>query len=72
MTVNIGTFDRALRALLGLAAVALVFVGPIAESGGWGWERIAPAAVGAIMLGTSAIKFCPLYRIFGLRTCRAT
>ncbi|HCE24745.1 MAG TPA: DUF2892 domain-containing protein, partial [Hyphomonas sp.] len=25
--------------------------------------------VGAIMVGTSMIKFCPLYRIFGLRTC---
>ena len=72
MTVNVGTVDRALRALLGLAAVALVFVGPIAESGGWGWERITLAAVGAIMLGTSAMKFCPLYRIFGLRTCRVT
>ena len=72
MTVNVGTVDRALRALLGLAAVALVFAGPIAEPGGWGWERIALAAVGAIMLGTSAMKFCPLYRNFGLRTCRVT
>ena len=27
-------------------------------------------AVGAIMLGTAMLNFCPLYRIFGLNTCR--
>ena len=67
MSANVGTIDRILRLLIGIAAIALVFVGPIAASGGW--ERIALVAVGAIMVGTSMIKFCPLYRIFGLRTC---
>lgn len=68
MSVNVGTIDRILRALIGIAALALVFYGPIA--GGWGWERVALVAVSAIMLGTSMIKFCPLYRLFGLRTCK--
>ena len=71
MTVNVGTVDRLLRFLIGLAALALVFVGPIAASGAWGWERIALIVAGVVMLATSAIKFCPLYRIFGLRTCPA-
>jgi hypothetical protein len=70
MSANIGTIDRILRLLIGIAAIALVFVGPIAASGGWGWQRIALVAVGAIMVGTSMVKFCPLYRLFGLRTCR--
>lgn len=70
MSTNIGTIDRLLRAFIGIVAVALVFVGPIAGAGGWGWERIALVAVGLIMLGTSLIKFCPLYRILGLRTCK--
>ena len=69
MSANVGTIDRVLRALIGIVALALVFVGPIA-AGGWAWERIALVAVGVIMLGTSTIKFCPLYRIFGLRTCK--
>lgn len=69
MTANVGTIDRIIRLLIGLAAIALVFVGPLAGPG-WGWERIALAAVGAIMLATSAIKFCPAYRLFGLRTCK--
>ena len=71
MSANVGNIDRILRLLIGIAAIVLVFVGPIATSGGWGWERIALVAVGAIMIGTSTIKFCPLYRIFGLRTCSA-
>ena len=70
MSANVGTIDRVLRLLIGIAALALVFVGPIAAEGGWSWERIALAAVGVIMIGTSAIKFCPLYRIFGMRTCK--
>jgi len=70
MSANVGTIDRVLRALIGVVSLALVFVGPIAASGDWGWVRIALVAVGIIMLGTSMIKFCPLYRIFGLRTCR--
>ena len=72
MSANIGTIDRIIRLLIGIAAASLVFVGPVAASGGWGWERIALAAVGVIMVATSAIKFCPLYRIFGLRTCRTS
>lgn len=72
MYVNIGAIDRNVRALIGIVALALVFFGPIAAAGGWGWERLALIAVGVLMLGTSAIKFCPLYRIFGLRTCKRT
>jgi hypothetical protein len=70
MSANVGTIDRGLRLIIGVAALTLVFFGPIAASGGWGWERIVLVAVGLIMTGTSAIKFCPIYRIFGLRTCK--
>lgn len=70
MSANVGTIDRVLRALIGVVALALVFIGPIAAAGDWGWEQIALVAVGVIMLGTSMIKFCPLYRVFGLRTCK--
>jgi len=68
MSANVGTIDRVLRALIGLVALAFVFVGPFAAAG-WGWERIALTAIGAILLVTSMVRFCPLYRILGLRTC---
>jgi len=63
---NVGTIDRGIRLVIGIAALAAVFVDPFA---GAGWERIALGAVGIIMIVTSSIKFCPLYRIFGRRTC---
>lgn len=66
MTVNVGTLDRLARAVIGLACIALIFIGPFAEAG---WPRYALGIVGAIMLLTAAIKFCPLYRVLGLRTC---
>ena len=68
MSANVGTIDRGLRLIIGVIAFALLFVEPFASLG-WGLEKIGLLAVGVIMIGTSSIKFCPLYRIFGLRTC---
>jgi len=71
MPTNVGTIDRLIRAVIGLVAIGFVFFGPIAATGGWGLERIGLLAIGSIMLATSAVKFCPLYRIIGLRTCES-
>jgi len=59
--LNVGPADRIIRLLLGLAVVTLVFVGPKTP---WGW-------LGLILIGTSLFGFCPLYALFGLRTCPA-
>lgn len=59
MTTNVGSLDRIVRAAVGLALLALVFVGPKTP---WGF-------IGIIPLGTALIGFCPAYRLFGLRTC---
>ena len=66
MSRNVGNVDRALRALVGILALAGAFVL------GWfsGWMVWAAAAVGVIMLGTAAVGFCPLYRLVGVNTCR--
>jgi hypothetical protein len=56
---NEGTLDRVLRVLLGIALLALVFVGPKTP---WG-------LIGAVPLLTGIIGYCPLYGIFGIRTC---
>ncbi len=65
LIVNVGNIDRGIRLVIGIAALAAVFVGPFA---GGGWGRIALGAVGVIMIATSAIKFCPLYSLIGART----
>ncbi len=56
---NEGGLDRVLRIVLGLALIALVFVGPATP---WGWLGLVPLLTG--LFGT-----CPLYSLLGLRTC---
>ena len=55
---NMGTIDRALRAIAGIVLIAMVFVGPKTP---WGW-------VGVVLLATSIMGFCPPYHLFGWNT----
>ena len=59
MSRNEGNIDRALRIILGLGLLALVFVGPQTP---WGW-------IGLVPLVTGLVGFCPLYRLIGINTC---
>lgn len=61
MNANIGSIDRAARVVIGLALIALVFVGPQTP---WGW-------VGVVPLATALIGWCPLYRLVGVNTRRS-
>jgi hypothetical protein len=58
LPTNEGTVDRVLRFALGLALLALVFVGPKTA---WGWLGIVP-------LATSLMGSCPLYTVLGIST----
>ena len=58
MTTNVGTVDRALRVIVGLALLGLAVFG----GHWWGW-------IGAVPLVTAAVGFCPAYRLIGLSTC---
>jgi hypothetical protein len=60
MTRNVGSIDRAARAIVGIGLVSLVFVGPQTP---WGW-------LGLIPLATAVVGWCPPYALFGLSTCR--
>lgn len=57
---NVGTADRIIRVIIGVMLIALVFVGPRTS---WGW-------IGVIPLATAFVSWCPLYRLFGWRTCK--
>ena len=61
MQRNEGTVDRALRIIAGLGILSLVFVGPQTP---WGW-------IGLVPLITGLVGVCPVYSIFGIRTCPA-
>ena len=57
-TRNEGTVDRALRVILGLVLISLVFVGPKTV---WGW-------IGLIPLITGLTGSCLAYNVFGWDT----
>ncbi len=59
MKTNEGTFDRALRVIVGLALIALAATGQV---GAWGY-------IGVVPLLTGALGMCPLYAILGINTC---
>lgn len=70
MTTNVGTLDRILRAALGVALLYLAFASGITALDG-ALAKYATAAVGVVMLATAAMRFCPLYTLFGIKTCRS-
>ena len=59
MQTNVGNIDRIVRAVIGLALIALAWAGTI---GAWGW-------IGVVPLLTAALGFCPVYTLLGLSTC---
>ena len=64
MVRNEGTVDRVVRVVLGLVLVA-------AWAFGWltGTLAVVLGVVGIVLIGTGAVGFCPLYRVFGMSTC---
>ena len=59
LTKNVGTTERAVRVVAGLALLSLVFVGPQTL---WGLLGVVPLATG--LIGT-----CPPYTLLGISTC---
>ena len=64
MQKNVGTVDRAIRALVGIIAIAAYFTGMLQGALG-----IAALVVGIVMLGTATLGWCPPYAILGINTC---
>jgi len=59
MTKNIGSLDRILRIVVGVALIAATVTGTI---GVWGW-------IGVVPLATALMGWCPPYAILGFNTC---
>lgn len=60
MLRNVGTADRILRALVGLALLSLLVV----LDGNARWLGL----IGLVPLLTAVVRFCPLYTVLGVRT----
>jgi len=68
MSVNVGTVDRFLRFVVGLALIIIPFVTSAGLFEGM-TPKIVAAVIGAVLVVTALARSCPLYWLFGLRTC---
>ena len=59
MSLNVGSWDRVLRVVVGLVLIALAATGTV---GLWGWIGVVPVATGLF-------GFCPAYTLLGIKTC---
>lgn len=61
MKANVGSVDRVLRILVGLALIGAAASGLV---GAWGF-------IGVVPLATGIFRFCPAYLPFGFSSCKA-
>ena len=66
---NVGQLDRILRIVVGAILIAAPFVyasdmwsNPLAK---WGIP-----AIGVVAILTAVVRFCPAYKLFGIKTCK--
>jgi len=64
MKPNVGSADRIIRIVLAIAFLGLYATGTVGGTVG-----LVLVVLGIVFLGTALLRFCPLYALFGLRTC---
>ena len=69
MPVNVGTIDRFFRALISILLIAAPFT---VASDLWANPVLKYGAIvaGLVMLAVAATRFCPVYAILGVRSCK--
>lgn len=65
MKRNMGNTDKGIR-IIAAITIALLYYFNVIE----GTLAYVLMAVGIIFLLTSLINFCPLYKVFGINTCK--
>ncbi|WP_295510121.1 DUF2892 domain-containing protein [Sulfitobacter sp.] len=69
MTANVGNADRLIRAILGI----ILIIAPLLNMPAiWSssYAAYGSMAVGLVLVLTALVRFCPLYRLLGLSTCK--
>lgn len=65
MKTNVGLTDKAIRIVIALIITILIYKDILS-----GTLAIVAGIFAVILLLTTLIGFCPLYRIFGISTCK--
>ena len=63
---NVGTQDKFIRTLIAVGLALLSYFNVL--TGTWG---LVALGVAVVLLLTGTFRFCPLYRLLGIRTCPA-
>jgi hypothetical protein len=66
MKLNMGSVDRVIRVVAAILLIVLGLTGVLS-----GTLAIVGYVLGAVLLLTSAVGFCPLYSLFNIRTSKA-
>jgi hypothetical protein len=69
MLANVGSVDRFLRLIAGLALIIIPFVAGGGVFDGMAMQ-VGAVIVGAVLVVTALAGRCPLYSLFGIRTSR--
>ncbi len=64
MITNVGSIDRIVRVIIGVALLWFAIFGPVTGYNWIGWIGIVP-------LATALFGVCPLYSLVGISTCPA-
>ncbi|AEB12428.1 YgaP family membrane protein [Marinithermus hydrothermalis] len=64
MECNVGTTDRFVRLVLGVVLLLAALTGQVSGPAG-----TVLGVIGAVFVLTGTLRFCPLYRLLGVRTC---
>lgn len=66
---NIGSADRTLRAIIGLVLIVGTLIPSLPLASAPVLQAIV-FTVGLVLLLTAVVRFCPLYRLIGVSTCK--
>ncbi len=73
MEVNVGSWDRGIRAIIGIIALVLAVLPYMTGNFVFLVSNIVQLVIfgliGVIMLFTAVTAYCPLYKLFGFSTC---
>lgn len=69
-TANVGSADRIIRLIVGAVFIILPFISSSPLWSGALMIWLLPL-VGLVLIATAFLRFCPLYKILGVKTCKA-
>ncbi len=69
-SANVGSLDRIIRLVAGFFLIILPFLSSSAFLSGpiMTWLLMI---VGVILIATALLRFCPIYKVLGVKTCRS-